>query len=451
MTLLGLLSFIFGRVVVRENETYLYDSLLRRSQVTAAQISAERVPQRVPTQLSQDYEIGFLFEDGHQILPTAEFEPSLLRSLLPKETSSSSLITLCQSTKGEKHLCAFNYIDRLKAWAVDFTPKSTASHVLRKLAQEILGMGIALILIAMILSYFVSRALFKPLKDFAQASQKVAEGKYDEVQLPIFRKDEVGRYAVAFQKMIDNLKQREIRLAHSARLASIGQMGASIAHEVKNPLTSMMGYAKILSQKSTDPEMKEAAQIIASEADRCNQILLQMLRFSRNDIQERKPFSVDEVLQSSMALIKAEAKSAKVEIKADLKCNSIVIGNAQQTQQVILNVLLNALQSSRQSQAVKREAHEIELRSYEKSGIATIEIEDHAAGIPQGIQHKIFEPFFTTKDKKEGTGLGLSVALDIIRDHGGHIFFESQEGKGTVFVIQIPTADSAKASLDQSS
>jgi len=332
-----------------------------------------------------------------------------------------------------------------RLWIFDASLQASVWQIFWSNGKEILFFALILIVLGLALTYLFSRVLLRPLKQFARAAGQVSEGTYTDVTLPKGRSDEVGGLAKAFEKMIRDLREREhslaasaVKLAHSARLASIGQMGAGIAHEVKNPITSMMGYARILAKQATDPSMKESAEIIVKESERCNQILQQMLRFARNDPQEKKPYAIQEVLNSTMLLAKAEADLRGVKLNLEKTTDGIAIGSAQQVQQVLLNLILNAIQASSENSTV-------DIRSYDDGNFAVVEIEDRGKGIPLALQGKIFDPFFTTKPKGEGTGLGLSVALEIIQNQEGQLQFESEEGRGTKFTIRLPLAERSAA------
>lgn len=444
------ISYFFGRVIVRETETYVWDTLARRVQMNGSAFEAElKASALTPADLAAKMKLTLFMPDGSQRgQPLSQFDSHFVKDLLPTDTSTTqSVVTSCKDRSGEAYVCAMAYSPRTKAWIFEATPTATALQALRKVSPEIFGFGILILVLSILASYAITKIIFRPLQQFSDAARVISEGRYRDLPLPLQRQDEIGALATAFQKMASDLESREkslestgMKLAHSARLASIGQMGASIAHEVKNPLTSMMGYAKILDQKIPEGELKEAAQIIAQEADRCNQILGQMLKFARNDPTERKPYALKDVIESTVALAKAEAKKAKVEIKVDLRDEPVLVGSAQQIQQVLFNLLINAIHASRDALNSKQGAKQIWIRCHEAGGLVHIDVEDHALGIPKPIQQRIFDPFFTTKDKREGTGLGLSVALDIIQDQGGRLSFDSEEGVGTTFHVALPLA-----------
>lgn len=447
---LGLLAYFFGKIVVRETETSVYVALSQRVQISALQAAHKGTKTHLifsNGSSNQNLTPGFSVENLNRIIND-------LNLGFANKAKSQTVVTTCQNDAGVSHLCAVSAVPSLNAWAFDAIPKATVFEIIQKLARELASFAFVLVAAALGFTFLFSRWALQPLHKFAKASRLVAKGEFEKVNLPSRRKDEIGELAAAFEKMISDIKEREknlalsgVKLAHSARLASIGQMGASIAHEVKNPLTSMFGYAKILSQKSSDSETREAAEIIMKEADRCNQILSQMLRFSRNDPHEKRPYAMKEVIQSAVALVKAEAKRFRIEIETELDSDSVLVGSAQQIQQVLLNLLMNAIHASRDALAQnKNEASKIQIRLQEKNGFVHVQIEDHALGIPHAVREKIFDPFFTTKDKREGTGLGLSVALDLIQEQGGSLQFKSEESIGTTFEIKFPLIHSHSVS-----
>jgi signal transduction histidine kinase len=423
----GLLVFYFGKLSVKDIETYLLDSLSQRAQLKAFQAESD---------LKTDLSTRLLFEqDALNENFKTPFRTDDLRPLLPP---SGSIVTSCTGTQGETYFCSLTHLPRLKAWYVDWTPRETFLKVFQKLWLELLLLALVLLSSALLVAYFLSRLLLSPLKNFIQAADRIAKGAYTSVNLPVHRRDEIGELAQAFGRMGADLRDRErnlqlsaLKLAHSERLASIGQIGASIAHEVKNPLTSISGYARLLKSKIEQSDQREAIEVIEKESDRCQHILQQMLRFTRSDPAESKPYSLKEVVQSVHLLLKAEARGRQVELKLENLTDTIVIGSAQQMQQVLLNVMMNALQASPPGSAVK-------LRMLEQAPWVHVEVEDKGEGIPHDIQDRIFDPFFTTKTGHDGTGLGLSVAKEIVEKQGGSLGFQTSAGQGTVFRVRLP-------------
>ncbi len=438
---LAVAGYFFGRIVVRETETFLLDSLSRRSQLTAAMIQNE-LNKKIPLErILKDNSALLVTSEGQVLGQTLEkFDSHYLLGLVGP---NQSVVTSCTSSTGTLSYCALSFIPSLKAWTLDIVRPVSSIEIMRRLSQEMLALALGLLMTALLLSYLLSRWALRPLAQFARASRLVSQGKYDQIELPLDRRDEIGFMAQSFARMMNELKEREKKVAHSARLATMGQMGASIAHEVKNPLMAMMGHAKILLNATQDPATKEAAEIIAKESDRCSQILSQMLRFTRNDSVESKPYSLKDVLTSTLSLAQAESKRSQIQLDFHATADPVIVGHAQQIQQVVLNLVMNAVHASKEAVAQGRDlAHQVHIRLHAESNWAHIEIEDHAMGIPENIRDRIFEPFFTTKDKREGTGLGLSVALDLVTEQGGTLTF-STGPQGTTFQIRLPLTAAA--------
>ncbi len=433
------LSIVLGRLMIRETETYVLDSLSLRSQVKAEEIQKKLSVDKsnISAVIAKDPAIFLLSQDGSSIeskIPK-NFDLKVLRSLAPRTGSS---VTECADLTGENYFCSFSSIPQSSVWIFESLPQGSIFQIFEKLKFQIAGFLMIWLSLSIALTYLSSRLLLRPLQQFIQVSERVATGNFQNAELPTDRLDEIGDLARSLFKMTNQLKQREFylsqsaqQLVHSARLASVGQMGASIAHEVKNPLMAMIGYAKILLNKSNDQDIKEAAEIIYKESERCSQILSQMLKFSRNESAESRPFKLQEVIDSTLLLLRADAKSRGVTISYAGKTDAVLVGKGEQIQQVLLNLLINAVQASPADSSV-------ELKCTDQTDSVKIQVSDHGAGIPLEIQNNIFDPFFTTKNKRDGTGLGLSVAQDIVRQHGGEIAFESKPGTGTIFSFSLP-------------
>jgi len=422
------LSVLFARLVVEQQETSLLDSL-------ANQISRDAKAELGP-------ESSWIDEKQELRGPAQnEFSVTVFLKQLPP---SGIAVFACQSRSGVDHLCSA--AQRANGtWSVSSTAAPDLGDVLYSLFKEIMGSIFILLAVALGLAFILTRILMRPLRLLTLASRKILNGEYSDISLPEDRLDEVGDLARSFRKMIEGVENREqylrdagTKLAHSARLATIGQMGASIAHEVKNPLMAMHGHARLLKQKTKETDLGAIADILIAESDRCNQILQQMLRYSRSEEKERKAYSIKDVVMSSIQLVNAEAKRRHVEIELNANIDTVLIGNAQQIQQVFLNILLNALQATPAGKKVFVSAIEDEAK-------LTLEVKDQGGGIPAEIQSRIFEPFFTTKDKKEGSGLGLSIASTLIAEEDGQISFVTGP-EGTRFQIILPLPQKERTS-----
>jgi signal transduction histidine kinase len=444
-----LLSF-FAHSTWKDSENAIYETLLRKSQLTAALTAQDLLLGETPD-VSANKRKVFLFSPAKGALGVnhMSIDPGTAQEIF-EGSAQESLVTKCLATDGRELYCGFAPIEKSRFYAVEALPRSSRINILVAQMKKLIPSFLGLLLLAGLAAWAVTYYLLAPLRSITLATKAFMKGQADLRALPYGRSDEIGQLAQSFREMVTELQAREknltkagLKLAHQARLASIGQMGASIAHEVKNPLTSMMGYAKYLLNKTSDPELKEAAAVIQRESERCGQILTQMLRFSRNDANEFKLFSVKEVVESSKLLTAAELKNYRMSLSIDYIHEPIVLGNPLQIQQVILNLIVNAIQACSPLLAKKPEASQLKMTISEDEGRARIKLEDSGPGMNNEVQMRLFEPFFTTKERGSGTGLGLSVALEILHSHGGDLQFESKEGRGSVFWIDLPTISDA--------
>jgi PAS domain S-box-containing protein len=246
---------------------------------------------------------------------------------------------------------------------------------------------------------------------------------------------------------VQSERAREIlqqKVQQTAKLASLGELAAGVAHEINNPMTGIINYAQILYDRAPKNEEKQLLlQGIMRESDRVTKIVHNLLTFARQQPQERSWVSLAEILESSLHLIEHRLRADGVTLRRDipatlppLKCRS------QQIQQVFINLLSNAQQALNEKYPGPHENKllNISARPLQRNGRHLIRVEfyDTGIGIAPEIMPKIFDPFFTTKKRSEGTGLGLSISYGIIKEHEGEIFVESELGDHTTFVIELP-------------
>jgi signal transduction histidine kinase len=238
------------------------------------------------------------------------------------------------------------------------------------------------------------------------------------------------------------LKQAQAALIQSAKMAAFGQLGAGIAHEVKNPLAGILGYAQLAMRKvgKEDTTYKHLA-IIEKEARRCQIIIESLLRFARQEPTEYSIVDLNRIVDEGIAIVDHQLTIHRVNIEKRLSPVPAMRGDANQLQQVLMNLLINA------QQALEPDGGTVRVATRVCNGFLELRVSDTGPGIPPEIQPKIFEPFFTTKPAGKGTGLGLSVTYGIVRDHKGDIRIESEPGQGTTFVLTFP-ADEALGSAE---
>ncbi|MFZ5442761.1 MAG: sensor histidine kinase [Myxococcota bacterium] len=235
------------------------------------------------------------------------------------------------------------------------------------------------------------------------------------------------------------------QLERADRLAMVGRLAAGIAHELGTPLAVVAGRARQLASGTVRPEeAPAAAKSIAEQADRMAGIIRQLLDYARRRGPRPGRFDIRTLLRQAVALLEpvAERKQVKL-LLADLPDARVVQFDGSQMMQVMTNLVANAIQATSAGGMVTVSLEEAELSPPEESGLPTrcyvgVRVSDTGAGIKPEHLAQVFDPFFTTKDTGEGTGLGLSVAQGIVRDHDGWIAVESQLGQGSSFIVHLP-------------
>jgi len=238
---------------------------------------------------------------------------------------------------------------------------------------------------------------------------------------------------------------RQDRLYLTDRLASVGEMASGIAHELNNPLSSIVGLSELLKEEDLPESIREDIATINSEAQRAAGVVKNMLSFARRHASNRQPVLLNQVVEDILKLRAYHWTISNITVKCEMDPKiPAVMADYFQMQQVFLNIILNAEQSM-------TEAHGkgiLKITS-EKTGTGVkIIISDNGQGIAQENLKRIFDPFFTTKDVGHGTGLGLSICYGIISAHKGQIDVRSEVGKGATFIIEIPFASNFQEAAD---
>ncbi|OGW24894.1 MAG: hypothetical protein A2X59_02525 [Nitrospirae bacterium GWC2_42_7] len=227
------------------------------------------------------------------------------------------------------------------------------------------------------------------------------------------------------------LKETQEQLVQTAKLAAIGELASNVAHEINNPLTSIMGYAELIKEETDLDSIMKDVDIIQKESLRARDIVQQLLEFSRKKPLEIKKIDLNSLIKESVSLVKMNIKDAGIKVVEDYSELPVIAGDPNQLKQVFLNIINNAVDS------LPEKSGEINIRTLENSRNVMVEISDNGYGIPDDVLSRIFEPFFTTKREK-GTGIGLSISHKIIQSHKGKIDIRSEEHAGTKVIITLP-------------
>ena len=313
---------------------------------------------------------------------------------------------------------------------------------------------------------FIWRVVANPMKQLLRGIQKVASGDVAQ-RLPVKSQDEFGELAGSFNKMTESLvqaqreneawaqtleqrveeKTRDLETAQRAlfereKMASIGKLAATVAHEVNNPLEGILTYARLtlkklektVSDDSPRAEMAENLHTIERESRRCGDLMRNLLAFARKSPSQREPNDLNELIRHGLALVRHQMELRGIELKTELQEGLPLLRcDAGQIRQVILAILVNATEAMPGGgtlgvfTALDRRKQNVEVR-----------IRDTGIGIPPEVLPHIFEPFFTTKEDQQNTGLGLAVAHSILEQHGGSISVKSAPDQGSEFLITLP-------------
>jgi signal transduction histidine kinase/CheY-like chemotaxis protein len=253
------------------------------------------------------------------------------------------------------------------------------------------------------------------------------------------RIDALVRNVSERKKLEDQTRDLYHQLLQAEKLAALGQTISGVAHELNNPLATILTWAERLSQRSVDEHTKRGLETILSESERAAKIVRNLLTFARKRQSTRSMVDLDRVVRETLALRSYEQRVTNITI-VDALASGLpqVFADAHQIQQVLLNLIINAeqamLSANGRGTLVVRSWHDRERES------VVLEINDDGPGIAEELQPKIFDPFFTTKEVGKGTGLGLTVAYAIVQEHGGRIRLASNAGGGASFWVELPVS-----------
>ncbi len=256
--------------------------------------------------------------------------------------------------------------------------------------------------------------------------------------IPIREHEDTIHRVIVFDEDITEKWILETNLMESEKLASIGQLAANVAHEINNPLAAIIANAQLLLRDlhGADPDTLDSLRLIESAGVRAAKIVGSLLESARKERRDEfDEFSLNESIEDALSMLNLEIKKRAIHIRLDLAQDlPVIYAHKNQLKGVWINLLTNALG------AIESETGVITISSRYQNGQYTILFTDNGSGIAPENQKHIFKPFFTTKKAGKGTGLGLYVSSQVVKDHHGEIYFETQPGKGTKFIIRLPDA-----------
>lgn len=357
---------------------------------------------------------------------------------------------------------ASNILDSLNALAAETLAEVQAS---RRMADSTIGWTItitlsicvALIIAAVLLGLAQYRVVTGPLRRLQAGVRRVANGQFDRalategdgefVELAVDFNRMAGELQTLYHNLEEKVAQRSRQLVRSERLASVGFLAAGVAHEINNPLGIISTYAELsirdmdaIPPSPTTTQLRESLQVMRDEAFRCKEITQKLLSLSRMGDGSRGPVSIRKCVDDVIAMVSKLPKfiGRKITSTFDLPLTLTVHGNEAELKQVVLNLLVNAMEAVKPGGQVRVEGNAAK-------DLVELRIIDDGCGMTAQTIEQVFEPFFTRKQSngEHGSGLGLSICHAIVESHHGRIMAQSEGlGKGSRFIVQLPRESS---------
>jgi two-component system NtrC family sensor kinase len=333
----------------------------------------------------------------------------------------------------------------------------------------------AVLLITIVMFLIISRSVRQPIRRMVEATRRVMQGSSD-VEVPRGAATEIRILATAMDEMVHNLnssqsqleqwasqledsvsekaqelKEAQFQVVHAEKLASVGQVAAGIAHELNSPLMAINTFAHLVRQRVPDDEQaQEDLRMIEKESNRCAVIVRQLLDYSRKHEEgaETELCTIDAAINGALNLLKVEIQNDHVDLDISIPDDlPPVEANQVQLMQIFVNLMINAIHAMPEggslavtADVVARDAVGADLPPHPSRELVRVSVEDTGTGIPEDKIGKVFDPFFTTKPVGQGSGLGLSVSLGLVRSYRGTITVESDGETGTTFTVLLPVA-----------
>ena len=342
-------------------------------------------------------------------------------------------------------------------------------EAVRSSRRQLVGATLALLLIAgAVTAIFIRRMIQRPIGELYAGTQRIAGGDL-QTRIEVRGRHELARLAAAFNRMAEDLgdaqselkewsqrledkvvaKTEELQRAqrqvlHMEKMASLGKLSATVAHELNNPLSGVLTYARLVQRElggqpiddGVRAEVMRYLGVIDKECSRCGDIVRNLLLFARRSGAEMAPVDLNEIVDRSLMLVHHHLEMSGVRLDTEpLAGDSRIVADAGQLQQALVALLVNAVEAMA---GPGQEEGELTVRLSGDAEEVRIDVGDTGVGIPPEVLPQIFEPFFSTKEKESGVGLGLAVVYGIVHRHGGTITAESEPGRGTIFHLRLP-------------
>jgi signal transduction histidine kinase len=316
--------------------------------------------------------------------------------------------------------------------------RRTYVELMRRIGSAALMVGAGGILLAILLSSWAAARVTRPVEQLAHAAQEVAAGNWN-VRVEVAGEDEVGQLADSFNRMTAELLRQKERLVQAERVAAWRELARRLAHELKNPLFPLqLTVENLVRARQQSPEQfeevfRESSRTLLAEIANLNGIIGRFNEFSKMPQPQLQRVQVNEVIRGVGQLFQAQREApGRRKISCELQLDphlEPVAADAELLHRAISNLVLNAMEAMPEGGALT-------LRTRDDDGKVLIEVADTGSGLTPEECERIFTPYYTSK--QDGTGLGLAIVQSVVSDHGGRIHVQSEPGRGTTFVIELP-------------
>jgi len=297
------------------------------------------------------------------------------------------------------------------------------------LRERAVGTGVATLIAVVFLAFFLAKRITRPLHYMSAVAHQISSGQYDTRMM-----EQSGRehreLAQAFNQMLDEIARAQARLAQAAALSAIGELSASIVHEMRNPLSAIKMNLEVLKQSAQDdPVSRELGDIASEQIQRLETMLGDLLQYGRTLEIKKQTVQVDDFVQELKRSIRlTEGKNIHFSFKNESQIKTLFV-DPEHFLRAVTNLVDNAIQASPPNETV-----ELSIHQDPTSHLLTFRVFNRGTGVPKRVAEKLFDPFFTTKDN--GTGLGLSNVKKIVDLHGGQVSFENLDN-GVAFILTL--------------
>jgi signal transduction histidine kinase len=320
-------------------------------------------------------------------------------------------------------------------WTVVVVESTAAAATL---AKDFVWTFSSLIIFSLGLVFMLGQYLIRrnmgPIEVLQDATGRIAEGEFGH-SVNIESGDEFEDLGRAFNEMSRRLEEGQKLLVRTARMGTMGQMASGFVHEVRQPLSAMMGHVQLVMFKDRDPDTLESLETVLGAIEDLDKIISRFRTFSQETPMEKVTLNLNDVVQEVYRLLAIRFTKRSIECRLELHDDDVKVwGDYRSLQQVLSNLMINALDELEAKEGGKPL---LVIRTEGANDYATLTVIDNGRGIPEDIREKVFDPFFTTKPSDKGTGLGMAIVESIVHQHGASLELES--AAGTTIRIVFPS------------